>query len=67
MIGMTASTKPEEIYHAMLSSIAFGTRRMIEIYRENGVKINVWTVDDPADAEELIGWGVDYVTSNILE
>ena len=40
MIGMTASTKPEEIYHAMLSSIAFGTRRMIEIYRENGVKIN---------------------------
>lgn len=32
-----------------------------------GVEINVWTVDDPEDAANLIRMGVDYITSNILE
>ena len=32
-----------------------------------GIEVNVWTCDDPAVAEELIRWGVDYITSNILE
>ncbi len=39
IVGMTLMTKPEEIYHAMLSSIAFGTRRMVELYREGGLKV----------------------------
>ena len=39
----------------------------IALLHENGIKVNIWTVDDPADAERLIGWGVDYITSNILE
>ena len=39
MIGMTLMTKPEEIYHAMLSSIAYGTRRMVELYEEGGVRV----------------------------
>lgn len=32
-----------------------------------GTEINVWTVDDPETAERLAAWGVDYITSNILE
>ena len=32
-----------------------------------GIGINCWTVDKKEDAERLIGWGVDYITSNILE
>ncbi len=32
-----------------------------------GIKVNVWTVDDPATAEKLVAWGVDYITTNILE
>jgi len=32
-----------------------------------GVTVNCWTVDDPADAARLIDWGVDMITSNILE
>ena len=32
-----------------------------------GHEINVWTVNDLADARRLAGWGVDYITSNILE
>ena len=32
-----------------------------------GRKVNVWTVDDPDTARELIEMGVDYITTNILE
>lgn len=39
----------------------------VKLLREAGIEINVWTVDDPAAAETLIGWGVDYITSNILQ
>ncbi len=34
---------------------------------EMGIELNVWTVDDPAEAEKLISWGAQYITSNILE
>lgn len=32
-----------------------------------GQKVNVWTVNEKADAEALIEMGVDYITSSILE
>ncbi len=32
-----------------------------------GITINCWTVDNTARAEELIGYGVDMITTNILE
>ena len=32
-----------------------------------GIKVNCWTCDDPAAAENLAAWGIDYITSNILE
>ena len=32
-----------------------------------GIVINGWTVDDPDAARDLIDWGVDQITSNILE
>ncbi len=34
---------------------------------QRGIKVNCWTVNEPADAERLIEFGVDYITSNILE
>ena len=34
---------------------------------DEGIKVNVWTVDDKDLAEKLISWGVQYITSNILE
>lgn len=34
---------------------------------ENGIEVNCWTVDNPEAAQRLIDWGVDYITSNILE
>ena len=32
-----------------------------------GIKVNCWTCDDKADADELIEMGVDFITTNILE
>ncbi len=32
-----------------------------------GIAVNAWTVDDPDIAARLIGWGIDYITSNRCE
>ena len=34
---------------------------------EAGIQVNVWTVNEAADAKRLAGYGVDFITSNILE
>ena len=34
---------------------------------DHGIEVNVWTVNTPEEAEKLIGMGVDYITSNLLE
>lgn len=43
------------------------TKDHVEYLRSKGLEVNCWTVDDPERAEELIAWGVDYITTNILE
>lgn len=43
------------------------TKENIDLLHKEGIEINCWTVDDPEDAERLASWGVDYITSNILE
>ena len=47
-------------YHAL-------TKERVDAFHAAGIKINCWTVDNAADAERLAEWGVDYITSNILE
>lgn len=32
-----------------------------------GILVNCWTCDDLRDAERLIAWGADFITTNILE
>lgn len=39
----------------------------IKLLHLNGIEINCWTVDEPKYAEKLADWGVDYITSNIIE
>ena len=34
---------------------------------ENGIEVNAWTVDSLEDAQRLVEYGVDYITSNIIE
>ena len=43
------------------------TEERVAAMHAAGLKVNCWTVDDPARGEELASWGVDFITSNILE
>ena len=43
------------------------TEQVLRKCREKGVETNAWTVNDPEMAQKLIDWGIDYLTSNILE
>ena len=39
MLGMTLSTKPEEMYRALIEATAYGTRMIVENFRNNGVPV----------------------------
>ncbi len=39
ILGMTLQTTPEEIYRALIEATAFGTRMIVENYREHGVPV----------------------------
>ena len=43
------------------------TKELVERIHSRGIKVNVWTCDWPERARDLVAWGVDYITSNILE
>lgn len=65
----------EDKYLEILKEYNFGldmrypaiTQELVDMLHEAGVEINCWTVDTPDNAERLIGYGVDYITTNILE
>jgi len=50
----------EILYHAL-------SKELIDQLHGEGIKINCWTVDKREDAERLAGWGVNFITTNILE
>ena len=50
-----------DIYYKML------TEERVKELHAAGKEVNVWTVDHLEDAERLSVWGVDYITSNIIE
>lgn len=43
------------------------TKKFLDACHEKGVLVNVWTVDTVDNALRLAHWGVDFMTSNILE
>lgn len=42
ILGLTLATKPEEIYQALVEATAFGTRKIIEAFNENGVPVKTF-------------------------
>jgi L-ribulokinase len=40
MVGFTLLTKPEEIYRTLLEATAFGTRKIVDAFQENGVPVD---------------------------
>lgn len=43
------------------------TQELVDAVHALGAKINVWTVNHAEEADRLISYGVDYITTNILE
>jgi len=39
IVGMTLSTRPEEIYRAIVESTAFGARKIVETFNKSGVPV----------------------------
>ncbi|MBQ9195900.1 MAG: hypothetical protein IJ157_01555 [Clostridia bacterium] len=43
------------------------TKEYADALHASGIKVNVWTVNTPEDAQRVIDMGVDFITTNILE
>ena len=43
------------------------SKELIDLLHQNGIEVNCWTTDTAETAEKLMEWGVDYITTNILE
>ena len=39
----------------------------VKYLHSKGIKVNCWTCDERSEAEKLISYGVDFITTNILE
>ncbi len=39
LVGMTLGTRVEEIYRALIEATAYGTRKIVENFRENGLRV----------------------------
>ncbi|MGD2173864.1 MAG: ribulokinase [Candidatus Brocadiaceae bacterium] len=39
LVGLTLDTRPEEIYRACIEGTMFGTRRIVDAYRDGGIEI----------------------------
>ena len=44
VIGTTLTTKPQDVYRALLESTAFGTRKIVETFRASGIPVNEFIV-----------------------
>lgn len=40
LFGLTLATKPEEIYLALIESVAFGTKTIVDLFEKGGIKIS---------------------------
>jgi glycerophosphoryl diester phosphodiesterase len=37
----------------------------VDVCHDNGLQVNVWTVDDPERMKVLADWGVDGIVTNV--
>lgn len=50
-----------DIYYPRLN------KELVEKLHQNGILVNCWTCDSKEDAQKLLDWGVDFITTDILE
>lgn len=44
VVGLTLATRPEDVYRALLEATAFGTRVIVEAFRDSGVPVEKFVV-----------------------
>jgi len=55
ILGLGLNTLPEEIYRALIEATAYGTRRIIEIYEQNGIEIkSLYAAGGIAEKDSLL-------------
>jgi len=55
LLGLNINTTPEQIYRALIESTAYGTKRIIDIYEKNGIKLNkIFAAGGIAEKDELL-------------
>ncbi len=55
IVGCTLLTRPEEIYRALIEATAYGTRMIVETFRDNGVPITqLYAAGGIAEKDELM-------------
>ena len=54
ILGLTLNTKPEEIYRALIEATAFGSKIIIDNFRENGVAVDeLYAAGGIAEKDEM--------------
>lgn len=43
------------------------TEEIVDKAHSLGIKVNCWTVNNPENGQKYVDWGVDFITTNILE
>lgn len=43
------------------------TKEQIDRAHARGIKVNCWTVNEIPEGEKFVSWGIDFITTNILE
>ncbi len=55
LVGLDINTAPEEIYRSLIEATAYGTRSIIDIYEQNGIKIeSIYAAGGIAEKSDLI-------------
>ena len=55
IVGLNLNTAPEQIYRALIEATAYGTRRIVDIYEKNGIRINkIYAAGGIAEKDELL-------------
>jgi L-ribulokinase len=54
VVGLTLATRPEDVYRALLEATAFGTRVVVEAFRDSGVPVEEFVVAGGLAKNELL-------------
>ena len=55
LVGLTVTTRPEQIYRALIEATAYGTRRIIELYESSGIRIDrLYAAGGIAEKDEML-------------